>query len=127
MLPYLLKRFATSLAIVVVAIALIFCMIYVIPGDPVKVALGPRATPEMIASFRQHMGLDLPLYRGTADVGTGAVDQTPLHGGVSVDSWRPRRCYWTSRSRYLLAGGRLGFPFRGPRDGPRTGRSPSIL
>jgi peptide/nickel transport system permease protein len=62
-LPYLLKRLATSVAIVAVAIALIFCMIYVIPGDPIKVALGPRATPEMIASFRLRMGLDLPLYR----------------------------------------------------------------
>ena len=38
-------------AIVAVAIGLIFCMIYVIPGDPVKVALGPRATPDMVAHF----------------------------------------------------------------------------
>jgi peptide/nickel transport system permease protein len=60
-LPYLLKRLVISIAIVAVAIVLIFCMIYVIPGDPVKVALGPRATPEMVASFRARMGLDLPL------------------------------------------------------------------
>src|SRR5260221_7787598 len=62
MLPYALKRLAVSVAIVAVAIGLIFCMIYVIPGDPVKVALGPRATPDMVAHFRQKMGLDLPLY-----------------------------------------------------------------
>jgi len=62
MLPYTLKRLAVSVAIVAAAIVLIFCMIYVIPGDPVKVALGPRATPEMAAHFRAKMGLDLPLY-----------------------------------------------------------------
>jgi peptide/nickel transport system permease protein len=62
MLPYTLKRLAVSVAIVAVAIGLIFCMLYVIPGDPVKVALGQLATPDMVAHFRQKMGLDRPLY-----------------------------------------------------------------
>ena len=44
MLSYTLKRLAVSVAIVAAAIVLIFCMIYVIPGDPVKVARGPSAT-----------------------------------------------------------------------------------
>jgi peptide/nickel transport system permease protein len=62
LLSYFLKRIAISVAIIAVAIVLLFGMIYVIPGDPVSVALGPRASPEVIASFRARMGLDLPIY-----------------------------------------------------------------
>jgi peptide/nickel transport system permease protein len=36
-------------------------MIHLVPGDPASIALGPRATPEMIAEFRARMGLDRPL------------------------------------------------------------------
>lgn len=62
MLLYTLKRLALSIAITALAIVTLFAMIYVIPGDPAKVALGPRASPEVVASFRERMGLDLPLH-----------------------------------------------------------------
>ncbi|MGF7162110.1 peptide/nickel transport system permease protein [Rhodoligotrophos appendicifer] len=61
MLVYGIKRLGVALAIVVAAMIVLFIMIYVIPGDPVTVALGPRATPQMIESFRARMGLDQPL------------------------------------------------------------------
>ncbi|HEY7750419.1 MAG TPA: ABC transporter permease [Aestuariivirgaceae bacterium] len=61
MLFYAVNRLALAIAIVVVVIAVLFCMVYVIPGDPVRIALGPLATPEMVASFRAKMGLDQPL------------------------------------------------------------------
>jgi peptide/nickel transport system permease protein len=61
-LAYFLKRIAISVAIIAVAILLLFGMIYVIPGDPISVALGPRASPEIVASFRARMGLDQPIY-----------------------------------------------------------------
>jgi peptide/nickel transport system permease protein len=59
---YALNRAALAIAIIVVVIALLFCMIYVIPGDPVRIALGPLATPEIAASFRAKMGLDQPIW-----------------------------------------------------------------
>lgn len=62
MLIYAVNRLALALAIVVVVVAVLFCMIYVIPGDPVRIALGPLATPEMAASFRAKMGLDQPVW-----------------------------------------------------------------
>ncbi|HKG72935.1 MAG TPA: ABC transporter permease, partial [Aestuariivirgaceae bacterium] len=62
MLIYAVNRLALAWAIVVVVIAVLFCMIYVIPGDPVRIALGPLATPEMAASFRAKMGLDQPVW-----------------------------------------------------------------
>jgi peptide/nickel transport system permease protein len=42
--------------------AFLFGMIYLVPGDPASVALGPRATPEMVESLRQRMGLDQPIW-----------------------------------------------------------------
>lgn len=62
MLVYLVRRIGVSFAIVITAMTVLFTMIFVIPGDPVAVALGPRATPEMVASYRAEMGLDQPVY-----------------------------------------------------------------
>ncbi len=61
MLFYLLKRVALSVVIVMLAVTLLFCMIHLVPGDPARILLGPRATPELIASMSARMGLDLPL------------------------------------------------------------------
>jgi peptide/nickel transport system permease protein len=38
-----------------------FFMIHLVPGDPARILLGPRATPEMIADISMRMGLDQPL------------------------------------------------------------------
>lgn len=61
MLLYLIKRVALGIVIVMLAVTLLFCMIHLVPGDPARILLGPRATPELIASMSARMGLDLPL------------------------------------------------------------------
>ncbi len=58
---YLIKRIGLGLLIVVFAVTLLFCMIHLVPGDPARIILGPRATPELIASLSLQMGLDQPL------------------------------------------------------------------
>ncbi|MER8747468.1 ABC transporter permease [Mesorhizobium sp. M1004] len=58
---YLLKRTVLAVAIIVIAVTLVFFMIHAVPGDPATALLGPRATPEMIAQLHQQMGLDKPL------------------------------------------------------------------
>ena len=62
MLNYTFKRLALSVAIVSLAMLLLFCMIYLIPGDPAAVALGPRATEAMRDALRIKMGLDQPVW-----------------------------------------------------------------
>ena len=62
MLNYAAKRLGLSVAIVSVAMLLLFCMIYLVPGDPASVALGPRATEEMKEALRVRMGLDQPIW-----------------------------------------------------------------
>lgn len=58
MLIYFIKRLGLAAVIVSVAMFILFCMIYLIPGDPASVALGPRATEEMRAALREAMGLN---------------------------------------------------------------------
>lgn len=61
MLLYIVKRLLLGVVIVMLAVAVLFCMIHLVPGDPARILLGPRATPEMIASMSARMGLDQPL------------------------------------------------------------------
>ena len=61
MLLYLVKRLLLGMLIVVFAVTLLFCMIHLVPGDPARILLGPRATTEMIANLSAQMGLDQPL------------------------------------------------------------------
>lgn len=56
-----LGRAAAAAAVLLGAVALLFVLTLFIPGDPARVLLGPRATPELIASFTHEMGLDQPV------------------------------------------------------------------
>ena len=62
MLWYLMKRLCLSVIIIVMAVAALFIMLHSIPGDPVSIALGPRATPEVQAAYAAKMHLDKPIY-----------------------------------------------------------------
>lgn len=66
---------------------LLFVIMQLIPGDYATIVLGPRATQEIIDSFRQRMGLDQPVYvqlfrflrnvlRG--DLGTDVLSYMPV-------------------------------------------------
>jgi len=61
LLLYFFKRIFLGVLIVVLAVTLLFFMIHLVPGDPARILLGPRATPEMIANISAQMGLDQPL------------------------------------------------------------------
>ncbi|HEX4570495.1 MAG TPA: ABC transporter permease, partial [Dongiaceae bacterium] len=62
MLSYAAKRLGLAVLVVTVVIVVLFLMIYIIPGDPLSVALGPRANPVQVEALRQRMGLDQPIY-----------------------------------------------------------------
>lgn len=61
MLRYAAKRMALAAAVVALVMAIVFTLIYAIPGDPARVALGPLASPALIDELRARMGLDQPL------------------------------------------------------------------
>jgi peptide/nickel transport system permease protein len=61
MWSYLLKRLGLSVVIVLSALLVLFLLLHLIPGDPARIALGPRATPEVIARYAERAGLDKPV------------------------------------------------------------------
>ncbi|MDX8455311.1 ABC transporter permease [Mesorhizobium sp. VK9D] len=82
---YLLRRTALAIAIIAVAVTLLFLMIRAVPGDPGAVLLGPRATPEMKALLHQQMGLDKPLVVQIVTFFGGL-----LHGDLGFDVFSQR-------------------------------------
>lgn len=87
MLQYAARRLLLSALIVVIAVALMFVMIRIVPGDPVNVLLGPRASPELKASLIERMGLNDPLpvqiavffgNMATGDLGTDVFSNRPV-------------------------------------------------
>lgn len=62
MLPYLLRRAGQALVVLVGAAVLVFALIHIVPGDPVRSAMGTRFDPERYELLRAAAGLDLPLH-----------------------------------------------------------------
>ena len=61
MLAYILKRLAMTALVVLVVMTFLASLVHLIPGDPVKTILGPRADPELSKIVRHDMQLDLPV------------------------------------------------------------------
>ncbi|MDZ7799310.1 MAG: ABC transporter permease [Trueperaceae bacterium] len=87
MFRFTLRRLLTTVFTVTVAMALLFVILRLIPGDAARVMLGPRATEGMIASFRERMMLDEPFliqlfaYLGNilrGNMGQDVLNQLPV-------------------------------------------------
>ncbi len=88
---FVIRRIA-ELAVVMFGLSvLIFVISRVLPGDPVRFALGPQATDEQVAQLSREMGLDQPmvvqywrliegLFRG--DLGVSLTTFRPIAGDL---------------------------------------------
>jgi peptide/nickel transport system permease protein len=61
MLVYLIRRILLAIPVMFVVAAGVFLLLYLTPGDPVSVILGPDASPQRAAELRQQLGLDQPV------------------------------------------------------------------
>ena len=84
---FAVRRTGRLLVSVWVLVSASFLMIHLIPGDPVRAALGPTAPSALVASRRASLGLDEPLwsqylqYLGgmlTGDLGASFTSQLPV-------------------------------------------------
>src|SRR5918995_7094044 len=73
LLSFLRRRFVQMIPVLLGISLITFFMIYLIPGDPARNMLGPRATPERVAELRQSLGLDEPLWSQYRRFLTGVV------------------------------------------------------
>lgn len=63
MLKYIVRRLLVSLVVLWGVSTLVFGMMHALPGDPVELMLSRSGgSAETIASIRQQLGLDMPLY-----------------------------------------------------------------
>ena len=84
---YGLSRLATAVLVLIGSMALLCSLTLIVRGDPATILLGPRATPETVAIFREQMGLNLPLHERLfvffanalrGDLGTDALSGRPV-------------------------------------------------
>ncbi|MEU4292343.1 ABC transporter permease [Kribbella sp. NPDC026596] len=85
---FVARRLGAAIPVVIGITLIAFVLVHVVPGDPAKVILyGANASPEQIATLRQQLGLDDPLWRQYADfainlvhgnLGTSFLTQTPV-------------------------------------------------
>ncbi|MEB4613604.1 ABC transporter permease [Leucobacter sp. M11] len=60
-LRFLSKRLLHTVIVLLGVLILVFTLIHLVPGDPVRIALGTRYTPEAYEALRTASGLDRPL------------------------------------------------------------------
>ncbi len=59
---YVIKRLGQSLIVLFIVTVLVFAVMHLMPGDPIKIYLGETATEEQIEYYTQQFGFDKPLY-----------------------------------------------------------------
>src|SRR5262245_60071325 len=79
------RRLLLVLPVVWAVVTLVFLLIHIVPGDPVRNALGENATEAQVSELKHRLGLDLPLtqqyinyWRGvlTFDLGASLVNRS---------------------------------------------------
>jgi peptide/nickel transport system permease protein len=58
---YILKRLGMTAIVVLLLMVFLAIIVHLIPGDPVRTILGPRASEELSQTVREEMGLDDPV------------------------------------------------------------------
>ena len=86
-------RLAFAILVLVGSVTLLCCLTLIVRGDPATILLGPRATPESIAAFREQMGLNLPIYERVfvffmnalrGDLGADVLSGRPVSGMIAA-------------------------------------------
>ncbi len=80
----LAKRLLFVLPVVWAVVTLVFLLIHIVPGDPVRNALGDNATEQQIIELKQKLGLNLPLSQQYVNYWRGV-----LHGDLGVSLINP--------------------------------------
>jgi ABC-type dipeptide/oligopeptide/nickel transport system permease component len=60
-LTFVVRRLLLTIPVLLGVLLVVMLTLDLIPGDPVALMLGDAATPEVVRTFREHLGLDRPL------------------------------------------------------------------
>lgn len=87
-LAFLGRRILQLVPVAIGITIVVFFMLRLIPGDPVRIMLGSRATPEAIESLQRNLGLDKPIWEQyllfvrnllRGDLGTSLLYRQPVN------------------------------------------------
>lgn len=87
MIAYLFKRLGMTVIVVLLLMVFLAVIVHLIPGDPVRTIMGPRASPEFAQTVRHEMDLDssvpaqvyhFALHALEGDLGTDFVSNVPV-------------------------------------------------
>jgi ABC-type dipeptide/oligopeptide/nickel transport system permease component len=84
-LTYAIKRILLATLILFVVMLAMYAMVFLVPGDPASIALGPRATPELKQQLIERMGLDKPILSQIYNFFYNAIT-----GDLGYDVWSKR-------------------------------------
>jgi peptide/nickel transport system permease protein len=117
MLAYLARRWLALVPTLLLASVLIFAIIRLSPGDPIRMRLGTEATAEEVAAERERLGLDRPLVVQYAvwlsdlarfDLGRSQVNSRPVTALVAEHFPNTLRLSLTALLLAVLIGVPLG-------------------
>ena len=86
---FLARRLAYLLVVLIGVLIVVFALVQLVPGDPVRIALGTRYTPEAYQALRAASGLDRPIFQQffsyvgsafTGDLGVSFRNGDPVAG-----------------------------------------------
>ncbi len=117
MRTYLVKRLLMTILVLVLVTVYLTLLVHIVPGDPAKSLLGPRANPERIAKIRAAMHLDKPVLQqlGLAlwslvrlDLGTDLFTGRSISELISAALPHTLILAWSSLGMAILIGIPLG-------------------
>jgi peptide/nickel transport system permease protein len=82
---YLLKRILMTILVLLIVTVVLSVLVHIVPGDPARTILGPRASPELMAKVRSAMDLDKPVL-----IQVQNFLWTVLHGSLGTDIFTGR-------------------------------------
>ena len=74
-----------ALTVLVLIMVFLSLLIHLVPGDPARIILKQRATPELIAQVRNELGLDEPVYVQLWDFLAGTFHGTSARTSTATD------------------------------------------
>jgi hypothetical protein len=86
MTAFLLRRLGTFAATLVVASAVVFAVLELLPGNAAEVILGDTATPESLAALESKLGLDRPRCSATREWVGGLLQRRERATSISYDT-----------------------------------------
>ncbi|CAM5563622.1 MULTISPECIES: ABC transporter permease [Streptomyces] len=84
MTGYALRRLGGALVVLLLLTVAVYALFYVAPGDPAKLACGPRCNPGQIQQVRERLELDAPLLTQYLHFLQGLVAGRDFSSGTTV-------------------------------------------